>query len=94
MASSYYGLVIRTTHVTGLVTDIGVMLGQWIRHRRVRAWKLFLLVSILGGFVCGGIAGAVAYAWLGVLALSFASAACLAAGIAYIAWRHLARRPA
>jgi uncharacterized membrane protein YoaK (UPF0700 family) len=28
MASSYCGLLIRTTHVTGVVTDIGVILGH------------------------------------------------------------------
>ena len=27
MASSYYGLIVRTTHVTGILTDIGVLLG-------------------------------------------------------------------
>lgn len=92
MASSYYGLVIRTTHVTGIVTDLGVMVGHWIRHRRVPAWKALLLVSILFGFFAGGVVGALALGRLGVSALAFASGACLAAGTAYYAWWHTRRR--
>ena len=95
MASSYYGLVIRTTHVTGIVTDIGVMLGHWLRHRRLHSWKLLLLSGILSGFFAGGILGALAAVRLGTRALAPASLACLLAGAGYFAWRHtaLAGRP-
>jgi uncharacterized membrane protein YoaK (UPF0700 family) len=88
MASSYYGLVIRTTHVTGIVTDIGVMVGHFLRHRRVRAWKLLLLVGILGGFFLGGIAGAMVSARVGADALWIPSAACVIAGSLYYLWTH------
>jgi uncharacterized membrane protein YoaK (UPF0700 family) len=88
MASSYFGLVIRTTHVTGIVTDIGVMIGHWIRHRTVRLWKLYLLASILTGFFVGGILGAWGYTALGVSAVGLASGTCLLAGALYIGWRH------
>ena len=91
MASSYYGLVLRTTHVTGIVTDIGVMLGHWLRHRRIRLWKLLLLTSILGGFFGGGVVGAAAYARIGVVALALASAGCFLAGALYLAWRQTLR---
>lgn len=91
MASSYYGLVIRTTHVTGIVTDIGVMIGYWLRGRRVRIWKFLLLVAILVGFFAGGLTGAVVFRAMGRAALSLASAGCLAAGAMYFVWRHLRR---
>ena len=96
MASSYYGLVLRTTHVTGIVTDLGVMLGHWLRHRRLKPWKFLLLLSILAGFFGGGVAGALASTRVGVRALGLAAGACLPAGAAYGAWRHarpLAPRP-
>lgn len=89
MASSYYGLVIRTTHVTGIVTDIGVMIGHWVRHRRVRLWKLMLLLIILLGFFGGGLGGAVAVGRLGANSLLFASAACIMGGGAFFIWRQL-----
>jgi len=93
MASSYYGLVLRTTHVTGIVTDLGVMIGQWLRHRRFKPWKFFLLLSILLGFFTGGVVGALAFARVGVLALGLASAGCIFAGVAYIIWRHAKAAP-
>jgi uncharacterized membrane protein YoaK (UPF0700 family) len=93
MASSYYGLVIRTTHVTGIVTDIGVMLGHLIRHRRVHTWQMLLLFSLLAGFFGGGIAGALAYRAAGVAALFAASAGCMVAGATYYVWRARLRRP-
>ena len=88
MASSYYGLVIRTTHVTGIVTDIGVMLGHWLRYRRLAAWKLALLSSILLSFLFGAIVGSTATAWLGMRALFPAATACAIGGASYGIWAH------
>jgi len=58
---------IRTTHVTGLVTDIGIELGKLVYWNgdaavghRVHAdhGRLALLGSLLAMFLCGGLAGA------------------------------------
>lgn len=87
MASSYNGLILRTTHVTGIVTDVGVMLGHWLRHRRVRLWKLLLLLSLLGGFFAGGLWGALAFRRVGQVALAAPAAICLFAGTGYLLWR-------
>lgn len=94
MASSYFGLVIRTTHVTGIVTDIGVFIGHWVRGRRVQPWKLLLLLSILFGFFGGGVAGQVAYSMLGTTALGVAATGCVVAGGGYTLWRHRLRTKA
>ncbi|MCP3175576.1 DUF1275 domain-containing protein [Desulfuromonas sp. KJ2020] len=92
MASSYYGLIIRTTHVSGMVTDIGVLIGQGLRYRHIEWWKLFLLTTLLGGFFSGGLIGGLAYAWVGIPALLLAAAGCASAGLGYFLWRrrHLA----
>jgi len=92
MASSYYGLIIRTTHVTGIVTDIGVLLGHWIRHRRMPAWRLVTLSAILAGFFVGGGFGAAALGWVGMWALALPSAGCLIAGVLYFVWQHKRRQ--
>ena len=88
MASSYYGLIIRTTHVTGIVTDLGFMIGHWIRFREVEGWKLLLLLTLLGGFFLGGLGGAVTFRRFGAASLGFAAGGCFAAGTIYAAWRH------
>lgn len=92
MASSYYGLVIRTTHVTGIVTDIGVMLGHWLRYRRLAAWKILLLSSILLSFLFGAIIGSWAAAAMGMRALFPAAGACAIAGTSYGIWAHGLKR--
>jgi uncharacterized membrane protein YoaK (UPF0700 family) len=65
---------IRTTHVTGLVTDIGIELGKlfyWNRDQaaggRVTAdrQRLALLSSLLAMFLAGGLAGAFGFQLLG-----------------------------
>ena len=68
---------IRTTHVTGMVTDIGIELGKLVYRRRaddpdpVRAdlGKLALHGMIVGAFFLGGLLGALAYQVIGFLAV-------------------------
>lgn len=87
MASSYCGLIIRTTHVSGMVTDIGVLLGQMLRYRRLEFWKLALLGSLLSGFFTGGLLGGFGFAWIGIPALIPVALGCCIAGAAYYLWR-------
>jgi len=65
---------IRTTHMTGVITDLGIELGRWMYWNRgsgegdpVRADRdrLAVLGTILGLFLAGGIAGAAAFKALG-----------------------------
>ncbi len=71
--------VIRTTHMTGIVTDIGIELGRlcyWNRkvdredeaYVRANRNKLILLSSLLVMFFLGGVAGAFGFKWIGYLA--------------------------
>lgn len=89
MASSYGGLIIRTTHMTGVMTDLGFMLGQALRGHPPPAWKPVLLTALLLAFFGGGAAGAVAEAALGAAALYLPAAGLFIAGSIYAAWRLL-----
>jgi len=62
MASSYYGLVVRTTHVTGIITDLGFMIGAWLASRHFVWWKFLLLLLLVGGYLTGGTLSAAAMA--------------------------------
>lgn len=72
------GARIRTTHVTGMVTDLGIEIGKFgyelvgrfrpDDHRPPVAAdrpKLALLSSLLGAFICGGIVGALGFSRIG-----------------------------
>ncbi|PSH61691.1 DUF1275 domain-containing protein [Phyllobacterium brassicacearum] len=73
------GARIRTTHVTGLVTDMGIELGKLFywnasRHDPGKAFvradrrKLKLLASLVALFFSGGVAGAIGFKQLGFAA--------------------------
>ena len=74
MASTYSGSVVRTTHVSGMFTDLGIYIGHTLRGLAVDRRRLRLCLIVIGGFLCGGIAGAAAYARLGYATLYFPAA--------------------
>ncbi len=90
LASSYLGLAIRTTHVTGIVTDLGVLIGEAIRHRTIRGWKVALLATLLVGFATGGILAVPLEAWLGLGVMWLVAVGVSSAGFVYfLSWhRH------
>ena len=55
MVSHYKGAIIRTTHLTGLLTDLGLSLGYLLRGLPVEKRRILLLILILIGFLCGGL---------------------------------------
>lgn len=66
---------IRTTHMTGIITDIGIELGKLVYPNRDRGrapvqanrQRLALLTSLLGAFLAGGLAGALGFNYVGYL---------------------------
>jgi uncharacterized membrane protein YoaK (UPF0700 family) len=66
--------VIRTTHMTGIVTDLGIELGKllyWNRgldaghHVKADRDRLVVLLGLLGSFLGGGIVGALGFKHVG-----------------------------
>ncbi len=87
MASNYRGMIIRTTHVTGVMTDLGVLLGRWLRHRKADTWQFALLMLTIVAFILGGFAGAVMSRLFAENALWLASGITVVIGGGYFAWR-------
>lgn len=54
---TYKGVVLRTTHVTGSITDAGVFLGHFLKGRIDEIWKLKLCSFMVLFFFLGGYAG-------------------------------------
>jgi uncharacterized membrane protein YoaK (UPF0700 family) len=75
MTSSFRGMSIRTTHFTGTVTDLGLMLGR-ARQDGIKKWKAAILVTTLLLFLGGGIAGIVFGSHLGGYSLLIPAATC------------------
>jgi len=87
MASTYMGLIVRTTHLTGIATDIGFLIGCLLRGRRFEIWKLGLLLLLATGFIAGAVMGAIAAGELGSRALWIVSGNVIAVGVVYWVWR-------
>lgn len=76
LATTYSGAIIRTTHVTGIFTDLGIMLGEFVRGEALDKRKLQLFTFIIIGFVSGGTLGALLYAKYEFMALLFPASSC------------------
>lgn len=87
MASTYTGSLIRTSHVTGLFTDIGIAVGHAVRGMPVAKRRLALCSLVICAFLMGGIAGAWLYSFFGYRTLYFPAALTGSVGLAYALYR-------
>lgn len=94
MASTYSGAVIRTTHMTGVVTDLGMALGHWLGRHPVDRRRVGLYAILLLGFLCGAVAGGFGFARIGLHALLAPAVFTGAIGVAYTTYEHLRPRKA
>lgn len=94
LATTYSGAIIRTTHITGLITDLGIAVGHAGRRLHVDARLVLLQCVLVGGFVAGGILGALGFRVLGYDTLFLPATAIGIAGIGYSVTRHVARKRA
>ena len=58
MATTFSGAVVRTTHLSGMFTDLGIGLGHLLRGLPLPMRRLTLSGLIISGFLGGGIIGA------------------------------------
>ncbi|MDA7746206.1 DUF1275 domain-containing protein [Psychromonas sp.] len=83
LATTYSGAVVRTTHITGIVTDLGIMLGAKLRGEAFDRRKLFLFLLIIIGFIVGGIVGTYTFSLLQFNALFIPASICLLLAVSY-----------
>ncbi|SRR3712207_2782428 len=58
MFISYKGVIVRTTHISGNLTDAGVYLGKHLRGEKQDAWKMFFYLYNIFSFFLGNFWGA------------------------------------
>lgn len=61
MASTYSGMVFRTTHVSGIFTDLGIYMGQMLRGLVVDTLRVRVCLLVAGNFILGGVIGAMLF---------------------------------
>ncbi|KAJ3055526.1 hypothetical protein HK097_010213 [Rhizophlyctis rosea] len=64
LATSYSGAVVRTTHMSGIITDIGNICGQACRKdTKAETWRLRVHIPLLLSYTLGGLFGQLFYLW-------------------------------
>ncbi|NJK91208.1 MAG: DUF1275 domain-containing protein [Blastochloris sp.] len=61
LATRYRGIVLRTTHLTGLITDFGITLGMSVRGFEIPAWKIMVPALLTAAFFLGGLCASVCF---------------------------------
>jgi uncharacterized membrane protein YoaK (UPF0700 family) len=83
LTTKYSGSIIRTTHMTGAGTDIGLVLGRIAQGDTKEKWKLFVLIPLFVMFLLGGLTSVFAVNRFGKLALLVNVFLFLSIGIVY-----------
>ncbi|WP_454830194.1 YoaK family protein [Pseudoxanthomonas wuyuanensis] len=92
MVTTYSGAVVRTTHLSGMFTDLGIGLGHALRGMPLPTRRLMLSSLIISAFLAGGILGAWLFRLLHYYALLIPATLTGLTGIGYASYRHWSLR--
>ena len=87
MVTTYSGAAVRTTHLSGMFTDLGIGLGHLLRGMPLPMRRLTLSGLIISGFLGGGVLGAWFYRHWGYDALLAPALLTGSTGIGYVLYR-------
>lgn len=88
MASTYSGATFRTTHLSGIFTDLGIYLGQRLRGLAVDVLRIQVCVLVAGSFIAGSAVGALAFGVMAERTLLLPAVMTGAIGLIYAVYRH------
>lgn len=91
MVTTFSGAAVRTTHLSGMFTDLGVGLGHLLRGMPLPMRRLTLSGLIISGFLAGGMLGALLFRHLHYDALLAPAALTGAVGVGHVAYRQWTR---
>lgn len=87
MVTTYSGAAVRTTHLSGMFTDLGIGLGHLLRGMPLPLRRLTLSGLIISGFLGGSVLGAWFYRHWGYDALLAPALLTGSTGIGYVLYR-------
>ncbi len=87
LVTTYSGAIIRTTHMTGIFTDLGIMFGELLRGDKFDKRKAILFLLIILGFVIGGSVGALLFSRFQFMTMAIPATICLLLALCYRVYR-------
>lgn len=92
MVSTYSGSVVRTTHLSGMFTDLGVFLGHSLRGMHVPKRRLALCLLVISSFFVGGLGGAMLFKHMSYDTLYLPAAITGLTGLCYFIYQQIMRK--
>ena len=83
LATHYRGMILRTTHITGLLTDLGTNLGMRLKGHLIAPWKLMVPTFLVLSFFSGAVFGSALVIFMNSSALLVLAGMYLAGGIGW-----------
>lgn len=83
LVTTYSGAIIRTTHLTGIFTDLGIMLGAALRGATFDKRKALLFILIISGFILGSMVGAFLFQYYQFITLVIPALICFILAVSY-----------
>lgn len=85
---SYKGVVVRTSHVSGIITDAGVYLGHYLKGKKEDKWKIYFCLTSISMFLLGSFFGIESYFLLKDRAFVIAGFGYITVACIYFSLRH------
>lgn len=83
LSTKYHGIILRTTHLTGLVTDCGSALGMRLRGYDVPS-RFYVVPALLGfAFLVGGVCSGLMVSFFPIEILTFTGCIYVVAGLSW-----------
>ncbi|WP_243041145.1 YoaK family protein [Dyella sedimenti] len=89
MVSTYSGATFRTTHLSGIFTDLGIYLGQRLRGLEVDWLRIHVCLLVASHFIVGATLGALGFMAFQEHVLYVPAAITGVVGLGYTIYRHL-----
>jgi uncharacterized membrane protein YoaK (UPF0700 family) len=83
MVSTYSGAIVRTTHMTGILTDLGTMAGAALRRQSLDRRRAGLLLWLLTGYIAGSGLGGLLYPYWQATTLALPALGALSLALIY-----------
>lgn len=85
---SYKGVVVRTSHISGSITDAGVYLGHCLKGKKEDKWKVYFCIYTVFFFLLGSFFGIELYFLLKDLVFVVAGIGYIIVALIYFSLRH------
>jgi uncharacterized membrane protein YoaK (UPF0700 family) len=92
MVSTYSGATLRTTHLSGIFTDLGIYLGQRLHGLQVDMLRIHVCLLVASHFIVGAALGAIGFAHMQEHVLLIPASLTGVIGLGYAIYRHFVFR--